>query len=145
MKKEPRKKMTESEAKAKIKEIKLAIKRAACLTTLSFILGDVIETAMVEAEDYLDVIEKEFRYEDKHRLKVLLQGLRYVRKESQNFASVLYELSPKESDFVVKDSDWYYDLHKEMLLHVGESEEKADAVMQFVKGLPFTDKDLTSF
>jgi hypothetical protein len=119
------------------------VDKASKLTSLAFVLGDVINSAMLDCEDTLKLITMSVRHEDKQRLNNVLSSVRSAKNAAAAFAKVIYQQKTQRNvDDSVEDSDWYYDLHRAMIDHCGDNQEKLNAVMEFVKGLPTGRKKL---
>ena len=99
-----------------------AYAKAALLTSMAYVLADVMDSYIMETESNLALLKKGFSKNEKHEFKKVQQEAKNLQRRVKMLAKPIYEI--KDTDNAVMDSDYFADLFLLIVDRVGEDKNK---------------------
>lgn len=109
--------------------MKTSKNQAKILSNIAFVLVDVLESCVMEANELLKLQNEEFRHEAKREFNLLL-------RHSRNLKGYVRNCSEQTQEFYGNDSDMLYQTLKLIIDRCGEDDVKLFKFFNYIKTFP---------
>ena len=96
--------------------------KAALLTSMAYVLADIMDSYVMEAESNLALVGKGFSKTEKYEVKKVQWEAENLQRRVKQLAKPIYEI--KDADDAIADSDYFADLFLLIVDRVGEDNNK---------------------
>lgn len=114
----------------------LQARRAVCNLNISFVLADVLNSFLSDAESTLKSMGLRLSGEDKHRFLLMQKSVKTARVMAGAFARPLYQM--KDTGDACNCSDWYYHFLRLVETRVTDG-RKTHMLLEFLLTMPSDD------
>lgn len=109
--------------------MKTSKNQAKIISNIAFVLVDVLESCVMEANELLKLQNEEFRHEAKREFNLLLRHSRNLKRYVRN-------CSEQTQEFYGNDSDILYETLKLIIDRCGEDDVKLFKFFNYIKAFP---------
>lgn len=110
------------------------LRRAMFYMNLAYVLADVVNSFMMEANAAIAKIGQTLTQDNKRRFNRLKKMMRDANYASRAIAKEIYGI-PSEDD-ACEDSDFYYEAIKLLALKTGNTTEDQERILSLLRSLP---------
>lgn len=96
------------------------------LTNVAYMMGDVTDTLMMDAEWRVHKLGLNFKHDCKRRWKMAVEATHNAQRAWKQFAKEMYTVEDVEA--ACDDSDWFADIILLIADRVGDSDKRQDMV-----------------
>lgn len=100
------------------------------LTNLAYMMGDVTNTLMMDAEFRVKQLGFNIKHDCKRRLKQAVEDTARAKRSWQAFAAEMYQL--KDAEQACKDSDFFADIVLLIADRVGDNDARQEMVRKMI-------------
>lgn len=110
------------------------LKAATLYINAGYILTDVVNTFLVDADTHLEVLKKELRQRDKQTLMRIVKKAHELKKLTAELTKPMYEMI--DAGAACDDSDYLASMILMIIDRTGGSMEEKEAMIEMMKKLP---------
>lgn len=113
---------------------KETIKKALFFTNAAYLVMDIVNTFVTEADFELQKLQKCFNREDKQRINSAARAVKAARSATKIAAEQIYKM--KDVDDACIDSDYLHEIIKLVINRTDDTEESMQRMLEHIKQIP---------
>lgn len=123
----------------KNQEDKEVFKKALFFTNAAYLVIDILNSFIKEADYELNKIHKCFNREDKQKMNIAANSVKSAYKATKYAARNIYQI--EEVDDACNDSDYLYEILKMVINRTDDTEESKQRMIEHIRQLPKVEQE----